>query len=427
MSNDLVKHTDYDALDFAIGSDIDGDPLRFKDGVFLRGFDKTEVEEGTTLRIAATSVQDGFVKWEDGKPVDWRLREWINRDQLPIYREALGDMDKNEWPDGKDPWTYTMLLAVKDEENVQLKFSTSSVGGANAVRRLLREWKRLRDKHSGRVPVVSLGSDSYQHKIHRTEVQFPVFEIVGWDFWDEADKALPSYVTPDDPRTQIRDELTETIFLFECDARASAKRVPAKPPLPPLRKKVLTDERHLLNPFDPAALRLDQSFTDGTAVKKLLTTIPVRKPGRQDFVRVHPDADYRLSPAAIIELKDDREVYLVTPAVAPDLMGEIVACTIFTAISRQGVVHLWPIRLPAADGKHNAWHKSAEAAAERLCSAGCVSPPICRSALMRSSKQLQHPGTCLARAVLPELLKIAFRDQLIDRLDHQVICACAAT
>ena len=49
------------------------------------------------------------------------------------------------------------------------------------------------------------------------------------------------------------------------------------------------------DPFDPAALRLDQIFTDGTAVKKLLTTIPVRKPSRQDFVRVHPDAptDFR--------------------------------------------------------------------------------------------------------------------------------------
>jgi hypothetical protein len=66
----------------------------------------------------------------------------------------------------------------------------------------------------------------------------------------------------------------------------------------------------VLDPFDPASLRLDQTFTDGTAVKKLITTIPVRKPSRQDFVRVHSDPAYRLSPAAIIELKDDREVYL---------------------------------------------------------------------------------------------------------------------
>ena len=83
-----------------------------------------------------------------------------------------------------------------------------------------------------------------------------------------------------------------------------------------------------LDPYDPASLRLDQSFTDGSAVKKLLITIPVRRPNRQDFTRVHPDEAYRLSPAGIIELKDDREVYLVTPAIAPYLVGEISACTL---------------------------------------------------------------------------------------------------
>ena len=32
------------------------------------------------------------------------------------------------------------------------------------------------------------------------------------------------------------------------------------------------------NPFDPASLRLDQSFADTVGVKRLLTTVPVRKP-----------------------------------------------------------------------------------------------------------------------------------------------------
>ena len=42
-----------------------------------------------------------------------------------------------------------------------------------------------------------------------------------------------------------------------------------------------------LDPFDPANLRLSQSFTETVGVKKLLTTVPVRKPSPQDFVRVH--------------------------------------------------------------------------------------------------------------------------------------------
>jgi hypothetical protein len=52
------------------------------------------------------------------------------------------------------------------------------------------------------------------------------------------------------------------------------------------------------DPFDPACLRLDQCFADGAGVTRLITTVPVRKPNRQDFVRVHPDPTYRLTPAA---------------------------------------------------------------------------------------------------------------------------------
>src|SRR5207342_3117446 len=65
-----------------------------------------------------------------------------------------------------------------------------------------------------------------------------------------------------------------------------------------------------LDPFDPANLRLSQAFTETAGVKKLLTTIPVRKPGAQDFVRVHPSPEYR-EDFPIIELKEEREQYIV--------------------------------------------------------------------------------------------------------------------
>src|SRR6516164_8469822 len=94
------------------------------------------------------------------------------------------------------------------------------------------------------------------------------------------------------------------------------------------------------NPFDPAALRLDQSFADTVGVTKLLTTVPVRKPNRQEFVRVHPGPSYRLTPVGIIEVKEDREVYLVPRDVAlalpPQVAREVVPVTLFTAINRQG-------------------------------------------------------------------------------------------
>jgi hypothetical protein len=41
------------------------------------------------------------------------------------------------------------------------------------------------------------------------------------------------------------------------------------------------------DPFDLSKLRLDQSFVETAGVKKLLTTVPVRRPNPQDFIRVH--------------------------------------------------------------------------------------------------------------------------------------------
>jgi hypothetical protein len=66
------------------------------------------------------------------------------------------------------------------------------------------------------------------------------------------------------------------------------------------------------DPFDAARLRLSQNFTATVGVKKRLTTVPVRKPSKQDFIRVHPDPAYRLD-TAVLELKDENETYLVDP------------------------------------------------------------------------------------------------------------------
>jgi hypothetical protein len=116
------------------------------------------------------------------------------------------------------------------------------------------------------------------------------------------------------------------------------------------------------DPFDPASLRLDQSFADTVGVKKLLTTVPVRKPDRTWYVRAHPDPQYRLTPAAIIE--EDREVYLVTPQIALEFPDEFTLVTLFTAINRQGVLFLWQARLPGLDGKYSEWARSLMEAAE---------------------------------------------------------------
>jgi hypothetical protein len=175
------------------------------------------------------------------------------------------------------------------------------------------------------------------------------------------------------------------------------------------------------DPFDPASLRLDQSFVETSGVKKLLTTVPVRKPNNQDFVRVHPSEEYRLT-AAVIELKDDREVYLVLPHIARQLPSECSPVVLYTGINRQGVVFLWPVKLPTPDGKINEWHRSAAEAAERAMTVWLrVKADMALGAYVMFEASSTIPDPIWPTYSLKELLKIGFRDRLVDGLDHPVI------
>jgi hypothetical protein len=176
------------------------------------------------------------------------------------------------------------------------------------------------------------------------------------------------------------------------------------------------------DPLDPAALRLDQSYPDTVGVKKLLTTVPVRKPNRQEFVRVHPDPSYRLTPAAIIEVKEDREVYLVTPSMAQALPGEFSTVTLFTAISRQRTLFLWQVKLPQPNGRQNEWHRSAAEGAERAMGRWVR---VTSSTALGAYEIFEASGK-LPEPVWPdysfeEILKIAFRDRIVDRPDHPLV------
>jgi hypothetical protein len=172
---------------------------------------------------------------------------------------------------------------------------------------------------------------------------------------------------------------------------------------------------------DLTKLRLDQNFVETAGVRKLLVTIPVRKPNPQDFFRVHAGSDYRAN-LALIELRDDREIYLLAADMVNELPGEFMMATICTAINRQGVVFLFPVRLPAPDGKILGWHRSAAKAAELATK---------KWIRMRANMSLGGYDIFEAAAAIPdpkwpelsfnEMLRIAFRDRLITDPDHAVI------
>jgi hypothetical protein len=184
---------------------------------------------------------------------------------------------------------------------------------------------------------------------------------------------------------------------------------------------VLPEPKGPGNKFDLSQLRLSQNFGDAIGVKKALITVPVRKPNRQDFIRVHPDPAFRIE-TAVIELADENETYLVAPDLRADLSTEVVPKVLFTAINRQGVLFLWPVRLPDGDGKSNSWSESALSAAKMAMS---------RWIRLNSNRSLKAYEFSVAPDDIADpgwpdvdfqkIIEIAFKSHFIESFDHPVI------
>lgn len=156
-------------------------------------------------------------------------------------------------------------------------------------------------------------------------------------------------------------------------------------------------------------------------VKKALITVPVRKPDRQWFVRVHPDTAWRLE-TAVIEVKEDRETYLVDPSLWQLVQGEIVPKVLFTAVNRQGVVFLWPVRLAGADGRHDEWSRSSmEAAQEAMKEWTRVAANMSLGAYEVFLSTADLPEPVWPETTFKGLLEIAFKDRFIRTPEHPVI------
>jgi hypothetical protein len=169
--------------------------------------------------------------------------------------------------------------------------------------------------------------------------------------------------------------------------------------------------------FDLERYRLPQDYA-AVGTKKVITTVAVRRPHRQEFIRVHPDLRYQ---AALLELKDANETYLVVPSVAAELGDEVRPAILFLAATRAGKAFFWPVKLPR-DGKLDDWNRSAARAAQEA---------IDHWVRIASNRDLGSYETFSAAANLgdprwPELtlealLAIAFKDRTITSRDHPVV------
>jgi hypothetical protein len=187
---------------------------------------------------------------------------------------------------------------------------------------------------------------------------------------------------------------------------------------------IQSDTKAAADPFeDLQSLRLSQDFSALATVKPVITTVGVRKPNRQEFVRVRPGSEWRFETGTFTD-SESREVYLVAPPLWSELPGEVKPTCLVMCISRNSPVpFLWPIPLPGPDGRPNRWHESAFEAAKHAeqnwlrvvadMAAGCYVPHVAAGNLPEPDwpEDLDMSG----------LLRLGFRDRFISDVDHPAL------
>lgn len=177
------------------------------------------------------------------------------------------------------------------------------------------------------------------------------------------------------------------------------------------------------NPFDPKSLRLDSDYAKGLGVRKVVTVIPNRKPHKSEWFRVRAGAEWRLE-TAVLELEKgvERATYLVAAHLWPELGDEIVPALLVCCTNRTGDLFLWRIKLPGVDGRVNTWTESAVQAMKLAETDWCrMFADMDNGFYQLRTSSAGWPEPTWPELTFPEILKIAFRDRMIDTVDHPIL------
>ena len=109
--------------------------------------------------------------------------------------------------------------------------------------------------------------------------------------------------------------------------------------------------------IDFSKFRISFNNSDFPIARKVIIRVPVCKPSKQRYVRVHPDSKYRLE-CAILKLEDDERPYLISPHIASAVAQDIKLVILQLSIDKQANIFLWPVPPIPEDGNDNSWNQS---------------------------------------------------------------------
>ena len=169
-----------------------------------------------------------------------------------------------------------------------------------------------------------------------------------------------------------------------------------------------------------AAIRIDhRQQLDAIGVKKLLTTVPLRKPNKTEWVRVHPE--HQLN-CYLLERKAERETYVVSPPIAHQIPEFVTPVQMRLTVNKLGLVFIWPLRQASEARRHDHWQSSAEEAASQAMRTWVQ----VRSNMSLGAYELRIPTGDYGDPCWPEeswgtIMRIGLQGWQIQDLNHPVV------
>ena len=196
----------------------------------------------------------------------------------------------------------------------------------------------------------------------------------------------------------------------------------------PSRFTTPTPRQEPPDPFDLGSLRLGSDYSVGLGVRRVLTTIPVRKPTKDEWFRRRQGDEWMLTTAVLeVEKGVDRSTYLLARHLWTEYSGEVTPAVLYVCMNRQGDLFVWRVKLPGPDGRTNTWTESALEIAKAAETTWCrmksdLTNGIYTHFVPADAVVLPEP-TWPADLTMSDIIKIAFRGRLIETADHPVLRA----
>jgi hypothetical protein len=195
-----------------------------KKGVYSLGRDKDDVDPEAIFALEPQSVVRGWQCWKGSKPID--KVEWSVFGGKAVGEEELTDHSpyKTQLGEGWKKMVGFGVIAT-DRSGMQIKFTTDSVSGRNAVSGLLDELaKRARSGTDHIVPLMSFDREEFKAQ-EQTNFK-PKFVVHTWATREQIAALLAGVFTTDDV---INDKAVTAAVQKQIEAASKAPpEAPAK-------------------------------------------------------------------------------------------------------------------------------------------------------------------------------------------------------